>query len=57
MRNMDVAHLLSLPQGFIMAIRYYDNAIGRERVKPRYKWAAIAFAAGMIFGVVCGHIL
>jgi hypothetical protein len=39
-----------------MSIRYYDSLDGRERIKPRYKWAAGAFFAGMIFGVVCGHL-
>jgi hypothetical protein len=40
-----------------MAIRYYDNVEGRERLKPRYKWAAFAFAAGLIFGIVFGYIV
>jgi len=39
-----------------MAIRYYDTVDGRERIKPRYKWAACAFVAGVIFGVACGYI-
>ncbi len=40
-----------------MAIRYYDHVIGRERIKPRYKWAVSAFAVGMLFGMVFAHIV
>lgn len=39
-----------------MAIRYYDHLQGRDRLKPRYKWAALAFVAGLVTGMVFAHI-
>ena len=39
-----------------MTLRYYDHIHGRERIKSRYKWAALAFALGMIVGMVFGSI-
>jgi hypothetical protein len=35
-----------------MAIRYYDHTLARHRIKNRYKWAAWAFLAGMLAGMV-----
>jgi len=40
-----------------MAIRYYDHTLGRERIKPRYKWAMSAFAIGIVCGVVFAHVI
>jgi hypothetical protein len=40
-----------------MAFRYYDHLEGRERLKPRYKWAALAFVAGLATGILFAHIL
>lgn len=40
-----------------MAFRYYDRLEGRERLKPRYKWAALAFLAGLAAGMLFAHIV
>lgn len=40
-----------------MAIRYYDHTLGRDRIKPRYKWAVSAFAVGLLFGVLFAHVM
>lgn len=39
-----------------MAIHEYDHIVGRERIKPRYVWAALAFAAGMLIGIALAHL-
>jgi hypothetical protein len=54
---MDVATAVPPGSGFRMAIRYYDHAKGRDRLKARYRWAATAFAAGLILGMTCAHIM
>ena len=38
-------------------LRYYDNQLGRNRLKRRYLWAAWAFAGGAILGLLIGHLL
>jgi hypothetical protein len=53
---MDVATGMRA-QDSLMALRYYDHIQGRGRLKPRYKWAVLAFTAGMIAGMVFGHIV
>jgi hypothetical protein len=40
-----------------MAIVYYDHILGRERVKPRYKWATVAFCIGLLAGFVCAKLV
>jgi hypothetical protein len=40
-----------------MALRYYDQALGRDRFKPRYKWAMAAFSVGLLFGIIFAHII
>lgn len=40
-----------------MTLRYYDHTEGRERIKPRYKWATVAFAVGMLVGIIVAHVL
>lgn len=40
-----------------MPLRYYDPALGRARFKRRYKYAALAFAAGLAVGYILGHLL
>lgn len=37
-------------------LTYYDNILGRNRVKRRYVWAAWAFVAGIVAGVVVAHL-
>ena len=36
---------------------YYDHRLGRERIKRRYSWAAVAFCGGAVFGALIAHIL
>jgi hypothetical protein len=38
-------------------LRYYDQVTRRHHLKPRYKWAAWAFAAGLVFGMVMAWLL
>lgn len=40
-----------------MPIRYYDHALGRERIKRRYVWAFYAFITGTVLGIMAGHVL
>jgi hypothetical protein len=40
-----------------MPLQYYDPVVGRERLKPRYKWAAMAFVAGVIVGSFFAHVI
>ena len=36
----------------VVLLTYYDSTLGRERFKRRYVWAAWAFVAGIVLGVV-----
>lgn len=38
-------------------LTYYDHNLGRDRIKRRYSWAAGAFVAGLVFGVITAHLL
>lgn len=38
-------------------LTYYDQRLGRDRIKRRYTWAFWAFLAGIVFGAVVAHIL
>lgn len=38
-------------------LTYYDHRLGRARLKRRYSWAAGAFVAGLVFGVMAAHLL
>lgn len=40
-----------------MTLRYYDHTLGRERIKPRYKWAACAFTTGLLVGMLFAHLV
>ena len=35
-----------------MGLRYFDNTLGRERIKRRYVWASWAFVTGLLSGMV-----
>jgi len=35
-----------------MGLRYYDQVTGRDRIKPRYLYAASFFVLGVLFGVL-----
>lgn len=37
-------------------LTYYDSALGRNRIKRRYVWAAWAFVAGLTAGVLVAHL-
>ena len=36
---------------------YYDQRLGRERIKRRYAWAVWSFAAGTVLGIIAAHVL
>jgi hypothetical protein len=38
-------------------LTYYDDTHGRVRFKRRYVWALWAFLAGVVLGVVLGHLI
>ena len=40
-----------------MALHYYDEVSGRNRLKRRYLYSAISFVAGLVFGLVLPHLL
>ncbi|WP_428309528.1 hypothetical protein [Hydrocarboniphaga sp.] len=40
-----------------MALHYYDEISGRNRLKRRYLYAAIGFVGGTLFGLLVPHLL
>lgn len=38
-------------------LTYYDQRLGRDRIKRRYTWAFWAFLAGIVLGAVVAYIL
>ncbi|MGH8455424.1 MAG: hypothetical protein ACRETW_10610 [Stenotrophobium sp.] len=38
-----------------MKFTYHDNVTGDTRIKRRYVWAAWAFVAGLVCGIVLTH--
>ena len=40
-----------------MSLTYYDDALGRVRVKRRYTWAAWAFVVGTLAGSAVSALL